>query len=307
MKQKSFKSTKLMTAEDYKEFNSEMNRLSAITYKGYDKTLKEIGISYLCGCNSSSKIRHSITYNVLTASLYLASSDLSGINVCPKSSMCREACLSGSGHAKIDALSHKAMIEKSRITKTRLFFANRALFCHILYVELKRMEKRAERQRMTFGVRFNCTSDIDISLVKFNGKPMIELFPNAEWYDYTKVFSRYKLMEKYKNYHITFSRDGSEKNMEECKQWLSMGGNIAVVFGVTKMQELPKTYMGYKVICGDEYDARFLDKMDKDGRIVGLIYKVGKNDFKEIDGKHIFKGIPDIPFIIQKGDKNCEW
>ena len=29
----------------YRAFQFEMNRLSKITYKGYDKTLKEIGIS----------------------------------------------------------------------------------------------------------------------------------------------------------------------------------------------------------------------------------------------------------------------
>ena len=46
---------------------------------------------------------------------------------------------------------------------------------------------------------------------------------------------------------------------------LSKGHNVAMVF-----DKLPETYMGYKVINGDETDLRFLD--DKNV-IVGLKYK----------------------------------
>ena len=108
----------------YRGFQFEMNRLSKITYKGFEKTLKEIGVSYIGDCNHSTKLMHNERLNMLTYGLYLASADASNINVCPKSSMCRESCLVGSGYAKIDALSGNTRVIDSRITKTRLFFAN---------------------------------------------------------------------------------------------------------------------------------------------------------------------------------------
>jgi hypothetical protein len=46
---------------------------------------------------------------------------------------------------------------------------------------------------------------------------------------------------------------------------LSKGFNVAMVF-----DKLPETYMGYKVINGDENDLRFLDEKNV---IVGLKYK----------------------------------
>ena len=54
--------------------------------------------------------------------------------------------------------------------------------------------------------------------------------------------------------------------------------------------------MGYEVINGDLYDARFLDKKNC---VVGLKYKVGKQDFKKVNGKYVFKGIPKSDLIVQ--------
>ena len=108
--------SKLNDAVAYNLFQFEMNRLSKITYKGYEKTLKEIGISYLGNTNHSTKLHHNGVLNMLTYGLYLASADASNINVCPKSSMCRESCLVGSGYAKIDALAGSTKVIDSRIT-----------------------------------------------------------------------------------------------------------------------------------------------------------------------------------------------
>jgi hypothetical protein len=70
---------------------------------------------------------------------------------------------------------------------------------------------------------------------------------------------------------------------------------------------LPKKWKGYEVLVGDDYDYRVWDKLQKGKQIVGLIYKVGINDFEEINGKHHFKGIPKSPFIIDADNKDCEW
>ena len=299
--------SKLNDVVAYNLFQYEMNRLSKITYKGYEKTLKEIGIAYLAKPNTSSKLMHNGRLNMLTYGLYLASADASNINVCPKSSMCRESCLVGSGYAKVDALSHKTNIIDSRITKTRLFFANKPLFMKLMTMEIDRARRKAKREKMGFSIRLNCTSDISPLAFRMDGKNILELYPNVPFYDYTKVKNYWKIAEKYPNYYLTFSRDGSEENEKECLEWLAKGNNVAVVFGVRKTSELPKRWKGYEVLVGDDYDYRVWDKLQNGKQIVGLVYKVGKNDFEEVDGKHRFKGIPKSPFIISVDDKDCEW
>ena len=292
----------------YIEFQNEMNRLSKIEYHSYKETMKEIGIAYLGECNKSAKLTHNGKKNMLTYGIYLASSDASNINVCPKSKMCRESCLVGSGYAKIDALSHNNKVLNARIIKTRLFFANRNLFMTLMIKEINRAINKAKRLGMEFSVRLNCTSDINPTVFVHEGKNILELYPNVSFYDYTKVKSHWKVAEKYPNYYITFSRDGSKENEEECLEWLRRGNNVAVVFGVTKTSELPKKWKGYDVLVGDDYDYRVWDKLQDGKQIVGLIYKVNKNDFDEDEnGVHRFKGIPNSPFIIQKDDKDCEY
>lgn len=291
----------------YRGFQFEMNRLSKITYKGFDKTLKEIGISYIGNCNHSTKLMHNEHLNMLTYGIYLASADASNINVCPKSSNCRESCLVGSGYAKIDALSGNTKVIDSRITKTRLFFANKPLFMKLLMMEIERARNKAKRLNMEFSIRLNCTSDISPLAFNVDGKNILELYPNVSFYDYTKVKNYWKIAERYSNYYLTFSRDGSAENEQECLEWLKRGNNVAVVFGVTKTSELPKKWKGYEVLVGDDYDYRVWDKLQVGKQIVGLIYKVGKNDFEVTNGKHHFKGIPKSPFVISVDDKDCEW
>lgn len=293
---------------NYIEFQNEMNRLSKIEYHSYEKTMKEVGISYLGECNKSAKLTHNGKKNMLTYGIYLASSDASNINVCPKSKMCRESCLVGSGYAKIDALAHNNKVLNARIIKTRLFFANRKLFMLLMIKEINRAINKAKRLGMEFSVRLNCTSDINPTVFVYEGKNILELYPNVSFYDYTKVKSHWKVAEKYPNYYITFSRDGSKENEEECLEWLRRGNNVAVVFGVTKTSELPKKWKGYDVLVGDDYDYRVWDKLQEGKQIVGLIYKVSKNDFDEDEnGVHHFRGIPNSPFIIRKDDKDCEY
>lgn len=307
-KQKEIKNMKnLNDAVSYNIFQYEMDRLSKITYKGYKKALDEIGVSYLAQCNCSTKLHHNGKLNMLTYGLYLASADASGINVCPKCDMCRESCLVGSGYAKVDALSGNTTVQDARIVKTRLFFANKEVFMKLLCHEIETSMRRAKRLGMEFSVRLNCTSDISPLAFVLDGKNILEIFPNVSFYDYTKVKAHWKVAERYKNYHITFSRDGSKENEEECLEWLRRGNNVAVVFGVTKTNELPKKWKGYEVLVGDDYDYRVWDKLQVGKQIVGLVYKVSKNDFDLVNGKHVFRGIPNSPFIIRADDRDCEF
>ena len=105
----------------------------------------------------------------------------------------------------------------------------------------------------------------------FENHKIMELFPNVQFYDYTKHFKRmlkYLRGELPKNYHLTFSRN--EANDKETMEVLRHGGNVAIVF----RKNLPEYYQGYKVISGDDHDLRFLD--DKNV-IVGLKEKLTLN------------------------------
>ena len=67
------------------------------------KTKKNLGISYLGGCNSP-KLEKSLKQNVMTYGVYLAPHTLSGYNVCPQSDNCCKYCLHGSGRNKLELL-----------------------------------------------------------------------------------------------------------------------------------------------------------------------------------------------------------
>jgi hypothetical protein len=103
-----------------------------------------------------------------------------------------------------------------------------------------------------------------------------------------------KISEHYKNYHVVLSYYKGNDSL--AKEWLSKGGSIAVVFGVTNENQMPKTFFGYPVINGDRYDARFLDPKNC---VVGLKYKVGRQDFKKVGKKYVFQGIPKSDLIVE--------
>lgn len=238
-------------------------------FKNVSDAKKQTGLSYLGSVASSAKIAKGLKFNERTYILYLAPASVSGYNVCPMSTKeCRDACLAESGHNRIDVKENR--INKSRITKTKLFFEHREFFMKWLITEITKAELDAKAAGYRFSVRINGTSDIDPQSFKLDGKNILEWFPNVTFYDYTKVEKRFRLLSEYPNYDLTYSFSGY--NMIECERLLSEGaGRVAMVF---EGKKLPITFMGYKVIDGDEYDMRYVDEP---GVIVGLKFKKVRN------------------------------
>ena len=290
-----FKPTNGMNEVEYNEFQNEMNRLANIKWKGYDKTIKEVGVSYLGAVAQSAKLRHSLYHKVSTYGIYLASADLSGFNVCPNSEYCKDNCLNGSGHNRVDRLSKKGTIDRSRIIKTRLLFANKEVFMRIMIHEIEKERKKAENNGTFFSIRLNCTSDINPIAFTLNGKNILEIFPDIQFYDYTKVLNRIALAKKYSNYDITWSIDGSEKNREIGLELLKNGGRVAVVYGENDM---PKTWYGYECCNGDETDYRPSDIAP----VCALKFKKTANNY--VNGKFT---LPNIAFIVTRENKNAIW
>lgn len=244
---------------------------------------EQVGVSYLGKTQVSSKLAKGSKYNVLTYGVYLAPSTLSGYNVCPNSAACKDSCLNGSGHNKVELMCGKNRIQNARIKKTKLLFEDRKLFTSLLFREIEYAILKAERSNMSFAVRLNCTSDIDLKALKENGLNIFELFPNVQFYDYTKVASRV-FNNEYKNYDLTLSFNGYNK--ASCIKALENGNRVAVVFS----EKLPETYWGFKVVDGDKYDMRYLDMPNV---VVGLKYKHIATDYKN----HKFE-MPSNRFIV---------
>ena len=290
-----FKSRNGMNEVEYNGLQNEMDRLANIKWQGYAKTIKEVGVSYLGAVAQSAKLRHSLYHKVSTYGIYLASADLSGFNVCPNSEYCKDNCLNGSGHNRVNRLSKKDTIDRSRTIKTRLLFANKEVFMRIMIHEIEKERKKAENNGTFFSIRLNCTSDINPIAFTLNGKNILEIFPDIQFYDYTKVLNRIALAKKYSNYDITWSIDGSEKNREIGLELLKNGGRVAVVYGENDM---PKTWYGYECCNGDETDYRPSDIAP----VCALKFKKTANNY--VNGKFT---LPNIAFIVTRENKNVIW
>ena len=248
-------------------------------FKNVSQAKKLTGLSYLGSVNSSSKIAKGLKYNESTYILYLAPAKLSGYEVCPmRTDECTAACLNESGRNKIDI--HKNQINKARIKKTKLFFEDREFFMGWLIYEIGKEKANAERKGMRFSVRLNGTSDLDPTTFKLDNKNILEWFPDVNFYDYTKISKRFRLLEKYPNYDLTYSFSGY--NMMDCITLLKEGkGRVAMVF---EGKQLPTKWSGYNVIDGDAYDMRYLDE---ENVIVGLKFKKVRNKIDTANSKFI--------------------
>ena len=197
----------------------------------------------------------------ITYILYMSSfrQNSKGINLCSHASQgCADACLFSSGFGGMFT-----RVQNGRIKKSEYFLSDRIEFLNQLKKEITRAIKKHEGEAIPV-FRLNGTTDITWEKFNiFNGKNIFEIFPDVQFYDYTKNYTRFnKVLPA--NYHLTFSR--SETNHDKSLELLSRGINVAMVFDA-----IPATYEGYEVINADADDLRFLDT--KGGVICGLRYK----------------------------------
>jgi len=237
------------------------------------------GLNYLASVSRTVKHKKSKKYGELTLSLYLAPAKSSGYEVCPgRTAECTRLCLNESGMNSMVQDVKGDVINDSRITKTRLFFEQRDFFMDWLIFEIKSAQAKARRMTYKFSIRLNNTSDISPEDFIRNGQNILQMFPDVQFYEYTKVASRVDLMKIYKNYDVTFSYTGY--NLSKCQEMLLNKIRVAVVF-----KNVPEEWQGYPVVDGDKYDMRYKDAK---AVIVGLKYKRVRE-----------KLTPDIKFVVQ--------
>ena len=209
------------------------------------------------------KIQKGTKLGYLSFILHLAPADLSGHNTCPKATAgCKSACLNTAGRGGMFKKGENTnMIQKARIRKTRYFYEDRAGFMLDLAYDIQKGIKMAEKLGLKPVFRLNGTSDLSwekYEVPVFCTRNIFELYPNVQFYDYTKVLGR--KVSDIPNYFLIFSQaDGNEADVSRA---MEKGMNVAAVF-----DQVPETYMGKPVINADETDLRFLDPK---GVIAGL-------------------------------------
>jgi hypothetical protein len=131
---------------------------------------------------------------------------------------------------------------------------------------------KANKQGLIPLIRLNGTSDIKWENIGFDyqGKSynnIMELFPNVQFYDYTKIINRDNLPA---NYDLTFSYSGKPEFMKYVNKAIEKNMRIAVVF--KDKHNLPNEFMGLSVVNGDNSDIRHLD----DNGVIVALYAKGK-------------------------------
>jgi len=207
---------------------------------------------------TSAKIEKSDHYSdeFKTSIMYALPAMQSGHNACPDATDCAQMC--------IDTTGRMPMVKAAREYRSSLFYDDRQAFGAKLIAETEDNIKRNDKKGLRTAERLNGTTDYAWEHIRFDGLTMPERFQDVQFYDYTKSVKRARqhangLMPS--NYHLTFSR--SENTLDYTViELVQSGQNVAVVF-----DEVPDTWLGMKVIDGDEHDLRFLDES---GVIVGL-------------------------------------
>ena len=218
-------------------------------------------MSYKLLSFSNPKIQKSnkVFSNYLSAILHLHPIST---KICPYQDIagCKEACLNTAGRGGIMKKGETTnVIQEARKRKTKLYLEDRDTFMSYLITDITKFVRYCEKKDKLPCLRLNGTSDIQWETIKIDGQHIFDMFPDVQFYDYTKIPTR--KVKHITNYHLTWSY--SEANNKYAQYFDTIHYNIAVVFN----GEMPIFYKGREVINGDESDIRF---MDKPNVVVGL-------------------------------------
>jgi hypothetical protein len=202
--------------------------------------------------NDNTKMRKTAkAVGVHVCGLALASSDLSGVNVCRFATPeCRKGCLAYCGR---NPATHA---RKAQIVKTLFLRDEPDAFLTLLVHELG---KAQIKYGDTLRVRLNMLSDI---LWEQVFPQIFKLFPAVRFYDYTKWPERVTPS----NYSLTYSASEKTSDAEIIGRCV-MGMRVAVVFDIKPSEPMVTRWLGIDVVDGDADDDRW---MNPTGVIVGL-------------------------------------
>lgn len=221
----------------------------------------------------------------MTAVLYLAPHDSSGINLCPTANLagCVATCLNTAGRGGMaagnatfqtdsGAVLPDNAIQRARLRRTQMYLNDHGAFMAQLVTEIDAFLAKVRRKRLQPAIRLNGTSDIRWELLPVvrAGREYANVFaayPRVQFYDYTKIPNR--RVSHIHNYHLTFSySDRAAYQSIVAKAIAHYGASVS--FAAVFRGPIPQYFLGRPVINGDETDLRFLDQP---GVVVALTAK----------------------------------
>jgi hypothetical protein len=178
----------------------------------------------------------------------------SGKNVCPKATPgCSAACLFYAGRGKF------VNVQNARQNRTEYFLRERDIFLRHLVAEITLLSVRYGN----LAIRLNGTSDLPYENIKIEGKTIFEIFPEIQFYDYTKDEQRF-FKPLPKNYFLAYSISELEESKVHASLLLSLGFSVAAVF-----RKRPAYYLGFPVADGDKHDLIYIHQ----NKVIGLSAK----------------------------------
>jgi hypothetical protein len=160
-------------------------------------------------------------------------------------------------------------VQRARIQRTKFWIEDRPEFCAQLVKEIRAFLKRAKRVGLTPTVRLNGMSDIQWEKIDIGhelgieSQTIFEMFPDTIFYDYTKIYKRFKRTLP-RNYHLSLSfSNANEKYAAECWEAHGQhGASLVMVYRTLDDIAAARLWFeecGVNFVDGDADDLRFLD------------------------------------------------
>jgi hypothetical protein len=226
---------------------------------------------------SSAKTVKGEKIGYLTAICYLVPDD----KLCPfaKQAGCFDGCLNTAGRGAFNST------QKARAAKTQFFKENQRAFMLSLCADIWSHKRRAEKLKLIPLVRPNGTSDIPFENIQIDGKTIFQLFPEIQFYDYTKHPSRKLDGKTAGNYDLTYSFSALTPKTVSIKG-LTNRANVRTAVVFHNQADIPSDFRGWPVIDGDDSDVRHIEPR----QVVVALYAKGKakkdySGFVQIKGR----------------------
>lgn len=228
---------------------------------------------------SSAKTIKGEKIGYLTGIVYLVPDEI----ICPLAKLagCFEGCLKSAGRGAFNS------VQIARQAKTQFFYDNQEAFMLSLCADVWSLVNKAKRIGLNPLVRPNGTSDIPFeNIIVLDGKTIFQLFPDVQFYDYTKHPSRKLEGKTSGNYDLTYSFSAITPKPISIKGLTNPNNSrTAVVF--QKQSDIPTSFRGWQVVDGDNTDVRHIEPKN----VVVALYAKGKakldnGGFVQIRGVH---------------------
>lgn len=207
-------------------------------------------------------------------------------NWCAGSSWaCRRACLIGTGN------NYQPRSFKTKFAKAAALKGDPVAFMSALAMNIEQFDKAQRRNGKTAFVRLNMLTDIPWEIVC---PDLFTLFPDVQFYDYTKVDVSTRDIPS--NYDLTFSFSGT--NEGACRKALEAGHRVAVVMVSANPKRTPYR-KDKRISFGEVVEAIGTEMENPFGARIGSVPIVDGDvtDFRAVDPA------PSIVVLSYKGPK----